>query len=314
MTEAIIETQGLTKRYGAVTAVEDLTLSVPKGEIFGLLGPNGSGKTTTLSMALGLVAPSAGKVRLFGEEMDGKGQALLQRVGAIIETPAFYPYLTGRQNLRYFAGISPRARQEEVEPLLEDVGLALRGNHKFSTYSQGMKQRLGIAFALLGSPELVLLDEPTNGLDPAGMAEVRELIKGLNKDGRTVVLSSHLLHEVELVCDSVAILSRGKLIASGRVQDLLRQQGSVRLRTTDDARAREALRRLTWVTQVGQEDGGLVVSGPTERSWELTKALAESQVYVKEMAMVQVSLERYFLEVTGDGDQGQREQGGSHSP
>ncbi len=305
MTDAVIETQGLTKRFGAVTAVDNLTLTVPKGQIFGLLGPNGSGKTTTMGMALGMVAPTSGKVRLFGEEINGEGQAMLQRIGAILETPAFYPYLTGRQNLRYFAGISPRAKQSEVEPLLEEVGLAGRGNHKVGTYSQGMKQRLGIAYALLGSPELVLLDEPTNGLDPAGMAEVRELIKGLSKGGRTVVLSSHLLHEVEVVCDSVAILSKGKLLASGRVADLLRQQGSVRLRTTDDARAQEMLRRLAWVTGVQQEDGYVVATAPSERSWELTKALAQSGVYVKEMALAQVSLEHYFLEVTGDADQGQ---------
>ncbi|MBI2171159.1 MAG: ABC transporter ATP-binding protein [Chloroflexi bacterium] len=311
MTEAIIEMEELAKQYGAVTAVDKLTLSVPQGEIFGLLGPNGSGKTTILSMALGLVSPSSGSIRLFGRQMNGKGQALLSRVGAIVESPAFYPYLTGRQNLRYFAGISPRAQQEEVEPLLEQVGLAARGNHKFSTYSLGMKQRLGIAYALLGQPELVLLDEPTNGLDPAGMAEVRDLIRSLGQGGRTVVLSSHLLHEVEQVCASVAILSKGKLIASGRVQDLLRQQGAVRLRTTDDAAAPGILSGLDWVQGVAQEDGYVIVTAAPERSGELTRALAQSQVYVREMSPVQVSLERYFLEVTGDDDQGQEGQHGS---
>ncbi|MBI4312913.1 MAG: ABC transporter ATP-binding protein [Chloroflexi bacterium] len=310
--EAVLETQGLTKRYGNVTAVDDLSLSVPKGQVFGLLGPNGSGKTTTLGMALGLVAPTAGRVRLFGQDLKGHAQALLKRIGAIIETPAFYPYLTGRQNLQYFAGIAPNARREEVDPLLEQVGLAGRGGHKFATYSQGMKQRLGIAYALLGRPELVLLDEPTNGLDPAGMAEVRGLIRELNKDGRTVILSSHLLHEVELVCDSVAILSKGKLIASGNVHELLRQQGAVRLKTTDNARAEAMLRRMEWVAGVRREDGHLVASGPTERSWELTRQLAQSEVYVTEMAPLQVSLERYFLEVTGGESQAAQAQEAQH--
>lgn len=217
-----------------------------------------------------------------------------------MESPAFYPYLTGRQNLRYFAGISPRARQEEVEPLLEQVGLAARGNHKFSTYSLGMKQRLGIAYALLGQPELVLLDEPTNGLDPAGMAEVRDLIRSLGQGGRTVVLSSHLLHEVEQVCDTVAILAKGKLIAQGEVQNLLRQQGAIRIRTTNDDKANAILASLPWITGVRSEDGYLVASAAPERSWEVTAALSQQEVYVSEMAPVQISLEDYFLEVTGD--------------
>jgi ABC-2 type transport system ATP-binding protein len=184
--------------------------------------------------------------------------------------------------------------------LLELVGLSSRAHSKFSTYSQGMKQRLSIAYALLGNPDLLFLDEPTNGLDPAGMAEVRELIRHLSGEGRSVLLSSHLLHEVEQVCDRVAILSRGRLIAQGTIRDLLRQRGAVRLSTTDDTKAASVISALPWVTAVTTENGYLMAEAPPERSWELTKALAEQGVSVKEMAPVQVSLERYFLEVTGD--------------
>ncbi|MBI4339787.1 MAG: ATP-binding cassette domain-containing protein, partial [Chloroflexi bacterium] len=209
MSEQVIEARGLTKRFGRVLAVDDLSLQVPAGGVFGLLGPNGSGKTTTVGMVLGVVRPTAGEVRLFGG--DGKTGRLeaLRRIGAILEAPAFYPYLSGRANLTYFQGISGKGSPEEVDRLLELVGLTQRAQSKYNTYSLGMKQRLGIAYALLGDPELMLLDEPTNGLDPAGMAEVRELIRSLGRGKRTVVLASHLLHEVEQVCDTVAILSRG---------------------------------------------------------------------------------------------------------
>ena len=208
----VIQTDGLTKRYGSLVAVDNLTLRVPCGEVFGLLGPNGSGKTTTIGMLLGLVRPSSGTRCLFGLESDGVTPETLRRVGAIVETPTFYPYLSGRANLKYFEGISRRGSRDEVDRLLELVGLTGRAGSKFRTYSLGMKQRLGLAYALLGDPELLFLDEPTNGMDPAGMAEVRGLISRLGAEGRTILLSSHLLNEVEQVCDSVAILSNGRLI------------------------------------------------------------------------------------------------------
>lgn len=292
----VIETHGLTKRFGTVQAVTDVSLQVPCGGVFGLLGPNGSGKTTTIGMLLGLVRPTAGSFRLLGR--DGATPEALQRVGAIVETPAFYPYMTGRANLRYFQGIGHRGTEADIERLLDMVELSQRADSKFMTYSQGMKQRLGIAYALLGDPELVFLDEPTNGLDPAGMAEVRELIRKLGAGGRTVVLSSHLLHEVELVCSSVAILSRGRLIAQGRVQELLRRKGSVRLKTTDDTLAAQVLAALPWVEGAQTQDGHLTAVAPPDRSWELTRALAERGVYVAEMTPQQLSLEQYFLEVT----------------
>ena len=300
MNEFVVETHELTKRYGPILAVDRLSIQVPRGGVFGLLGPNGSGKTTIMSMLLGLVAPTSGTFRLLGHESNGGLQEALHDVGATAESPAFYPYLSGRANLQYFQGIIGRGDSGDIERLLELAGLSDRAHSKFSTYSQGMKQRLSIAYALLGNPHLLFLDEPTNGLDPAGMAEVRELIRGLSGEGHSVLLSSHLLHEVQQVCDRVAIMSRGRLIAQGAIRDLLRRRGAVRLTTTDDARAIAIISALAWVTAVSAENGYITAEAPPERSWELTKALAEHSVAVKEMAPVEDSLERYFLEVTGD--------------
>ncbi len=306
MKEIVIETEALTKRYGAILAVDSLSIQVPRGGVFGLLGPNGSGKTTTMSMLLGLVSPTSGTFRLLGRDTNSGRQEALQHIGAIVESPAFYPYLSGQTNLRYFQGIIGRGNSTDIERLLDLVGLSSRAHSKFSTYSQGMKQRLSIAYAMLGDPDLLFLDEPTNGLDPAGMAEVRELILHLSTEGRTVLLSSHLLHEVEQVCDRVAILSRGRLIAQGAIRDLLRRRGAVRFSTTDDTKAAAIVLALSWVTGVTAENGYLMAEAPPERSWELSKALAEQGVSVKEMAPVQVSLERYFLEVTGDESPSER--------
>ncbi len=299
MIDLVIQTHSLTKRYGRVLAVDGLSMDVPRGRVFGLLGPNGSGKTTAMSMLLGLVQPTAGDFRLFGSETGHREG--LRRVGAIIESPSFYPYLSGRQNLAYFQRISGRGDRGELDGLLDQVGLLQRADDKYRIYSLGMKQRLGLAYALLGNPELLFLDEPTNGMDPAGMAEVRALIRNLGTSQRTVVLSSHLLYEVEQVCDSVAILSYGKLIAQGDVAELLRRQEQVRLRSTDNSRALEILTGLEWVGDVTSADGTLLVTAPAERSWELTEALSQAQVYVAEMWPLQISLEQYFLEVTAEG-------------
>jgi ABC-2 type transport system ATP-binding protein len=290
----------LRKQFGSVLAVHDLTLRIPAGGVFGLLGPNGSGKTTTIGLLLGLVTPTAGSIRLFGSDARTTQLAALRRIGAMVESPAFYPDLSGRANLRFFQGIADRGQDiAEVNQLLQLVGLGDRADSKFRTYSLGMKQRLGIAYALLGKPELVFLDEPTNGLDPAGMAEVRALIPRLAKAGHTVVLSSHLLNEVEQVCDHVAILSRGQLIAQGHVRELLQAQGSVRLKTTDDARARQLLGALDWVSSVREEEGYLVLGCAAERSGELTRELSRQQIFVTEMVPRRQSLESYFLAVTG---------------
>ena len=300
MDDLAIETHGLSKRYGPVTAVDDLSLRVPRGQVFGLLGPNGSGKTTTIAMLLGLVKPASGTMRLFGLDAEGGPPDILSRVGAVMETPAFYPYLSGLANLQYFQGIAQRGRLSEVDRLLELVGLSDHADSKFSIYSLGMKHRLGIAYALLGNPELLLLDEPSNGLDPAGMVEMRALLRELGSGERTILLCSHLLNEVEQVCDSVAILSHGRLIIEGSVPEILGRQGGIRLRTTDDAKATQVFSSFPWVAGVRMEDGYLIVTASPERSWELTKALSEQDVYVSELMPVRASLETYFLEVTGE--------------
>ena len=297
MNDSVIRTQGLTKRYGSIVAVDGLSMEVPRGRIFGLLGPNGSGKTTTLSILLGLTTQTSGSFSLFGG--GGSHTEALHRIGAIVETPAFYPYLSGRRNLAYFQGITGKGNRAELDSLLDTVGLGTRANDKFHTYSLGMKQRLGLAYALLGDPEILILDEPTNGMDPAGMAEIRDLVRRLGTGGRTVLLSSHLLHEVEAVCDSVAILSRGKLIAQGDVSELVKSGEQVQLKTTDDAKAKEVLSMVDWVKGVDEEEGYLVASASSDRSGELTAALSGAGVYVTEMRPRAKSLEQYFLEVTG---------------
>ena len=302
---AVIETQNLTKRFGTVLAVDHLSLRVERGGVFGLLGPNGSGKTTTIGMLLGLVAPTDGDIRLFGGE-PGVRDEDLHRVGAIVETPSFYPYLSGRDNLRYFQGVSGRREEGEVDRLLDLVELTSSAKRRFSTYSLGMKQRLGVAYSLLGDPDLVFLDEPTNGLDPAGVAEVRDLVKSLGQSGRTVILSSHMLAEVEQVCERVAIISRGKLVTQGVVADLVRSQGLVRMHTTDDDRAARTLDALPTVHEVSAGKGALVVR-TEDQPWMLTRALAEQGIYVAEMAPVQTTLEQYFLDVTGTGTVGSTE-------
>jgi ABC-2 type transport system ATP-binding protein len=250
-----------------------------------------------MGMLLGLVHPTSGEARIFGDP--ARHPATLRRVGAMVETPTFYPYLTGRANLLYFQGIGRRGTPADVDRLLDLVDLGKRAGSKYATYSLGMKQRLGIACALLGDPELVFLDEPTNGLDPAGVVEVRELIRDLGKGGRTVVLSSHLLAETELVCDNVAVLSRGKLIAQGSIEELLRQHDELRVRTTDDVKARGLLAGMRWVERVQAEDGGLVVAAPQARAWEISRELALQQVYINELIPVHRSLEEFFMEITG---------------
>ena len=250
-----------------------------------------------MGMLLGLVHPTSGEARIFGDP--ARHAATLRRVGAMVESPTFYPYMTGRANLQYFQGVSQHGSAGEVDRLLEVVDLGKRAESKYATYSLGMKQRLGIACALLGDPELVFLDEPTNGLDPAGVVEVRELIRQLGTGGRTVVLSSHLLAETELVCDNVAVLSRGRLIAQGTIEQLLRQHDALRLRTTDDAKTRMTLGTLPWIERVDEADGALVVTAPQDRAWEITRALAETGIYVNELVPLHRSLEEFFMEITG---------------
>ncbi len=239
--DTVLRVEGLTKRYGRRVAVQGLALKLRRGEVLGLLGPNGAGKTTAIAMILGLVRPDAGTIEILGVDATRERERALRRVGAIIESPSFYPYLSGIDNLRVLAlarGGVPERRFAEV---LELVGLTGRERERVSSYSLGMRQRLAIAGALLHQPELLILDEPTNGLDPQGMAEIRQLILRLAAEGQTILLCSHLLYEVQQVCDRVVILSQGQVVAEGDVEELLAQRTRTALRVDDPPRAIELL-------------------------------------------------------------------------
>jgi ABC-2 type transport system ATP-binding protein len=293
-----IETIDLTKRYGKRLAVDRLNLTVSKGEVFGFLGPNGAGKTTTIAMLLGLVRPTKGQAIVLGHDVQREPALALRRVGAMIEAPAFYPYLSGADNLRVLAraGGIPAARVKEV---LETVELSDRARDKVATYSQGMKQRLAIAAALLPDPELIMLDEPTNGLDPAGTVEIRNLIRTLAAGGRTILLCSHLLYEVEQLCNRVAILKEGKLIAAGEVATLLRRGQGVRLRVQGNPEpAVHLLRTLPWVSGVTVQEEVIIIDAPVERAAEINALLIRADIVVAEIGANHSSLEEFFLTVT----------------
>jgi ABC-type multidrug transport system ATPase subunit len=295
--EKVVETHGLTKHYGTgIVAVAALDLNVYRGEVYGFLGPNGAGKTTTLRMLLGLIRPTSGSAKVAGAE-PGSPESLI-KVGAIVETPAFYPYLSGYDNLRVLArycGV-PTSR---VDSTLAEVDLTPRAHHKFSTYSLGMKQRLGIAAALLKEPELLILDEPTNGLDPQGMADVRNLIIELGKGDRTVLISSHLLGEVEQMCTRVGVIRKGKIVAEGTV-DQLRGAATLTVRGTPEETAKAILVRDAGpehVTSMGDATFSVLVD--LQRTAEINRHLVEAGVAVTELHADERSLEEVFMELTG---------------
>ncbi|HEU4948953.1 MAG TPA: ABC transporter ATP-binding protein [Kribbella sp.] len=290
----LVEVTGLTKRYGDILAVDDVDLSVRPGEVFGFLGPNGAGKTTTLRILTGLIAPTSGTVRVLGGT-PGRAQ-VLARTGSLIESPAFYPYLSGLDNLRLlaeYAGV-PSARIRQVLDLVE---LTDRARDRFSTYSLGMKQRLGVAAALLKDPELVILDEPTNGLDPAGMRDMRRLIRQLGSEGRTVLLSSHLLGEVQQICDRVGIISEGRMIAEHHVEELRAQQELV-IRATPLRESRAVLNELLGGDAVHLYDDTLRVNVDSGRAAELNRVLVEAGIAVSELRAGERALEDVFFELT----------------
>jgi ABC-2 type transport system ATP-binding protein len=294
----ILRTEALRKRYGAITAVDGIDLRVYDGEVYAFLGPNGSGKSTTVGMVLGLVRPTSGRAVVFGDDMAVRPWPALRRIGAVIEAPAFYPYLSGYDNLRAIAMALGGVPAGRIDEMLELVGLRERARDPYRAYSLGMKQRLGIASTLLRDPELVILDEPTNGLDPAGTREVRELIPRLAREGRAVFLCSHLLNEVQAVSDRVAIVKRGQLIAEGSVSELLGEGKCLRVRADDGGALERALGGVPWVSGVERRDGYLRVQAPTERASELNAALAAQGVYVSELAPWATELESVFLELT----------------
>jgi ABC-2 type transport system ATP-binding protein len=295
--DLLIETDGLTKRYGGrIAAVDRLDLRVRRGEVYGFLGPNGAGKTTTLRMLLGLVRPTSGRARVAGAPPGAPDG--LARVGALIETPAFYPFLSGRDNLRALARHAD-VDEERVELVLDEVDLAGRAGDRFATYSLGMKQRLGIAGALLKDPELLILDEPTNGMDPAGMAEMRTFVRSLGRDRRAVLLSSHLMAEVEQVCDRVGVISRGRLVGEGTV-DELRGRETLWLRAEPLEAAERLLAGLAAVDGVARVDGGLRVGADPAAAASINRALVEAGIAVGELRPRRASLEAVFLELTDD--------------
>jgi ABC-2 type transport system ATP-binding protein len=303
--ELAIQTEGLTKRLGDAAVVDKLDLAVPRGSVYGFLGPNGSGKTTTIRMLLGLIWPTAGSYRVLGEAMPGANAKVLPQVGSLIEGPAFYPWLTGRQNLKRIdaAGADGRrsTRAERIADSLTRVGLSAAANKRYRAYSLGMKQRLGLAAALLRPRSLLILDEPTNGMDPQGTREIRNLVRELAGEGSTVFLSSHLLSEVEQVCTHVGIISVGKMVAQGSVEELRgRGEAMLRVETGDAPGAAKVLDRLGLesITVTGE-----VVSAQLDgqRPEECNRELVLAGVGVRSLTTDRRSLEDAFVALTGEG-------------
>lgn len=298
----IIEVSHLSKHFGPISAVNDLSFTVPEGQVYGFLGQNGAGKSTTIRMLLTLIAPTAGQIRIFGMDLRHHRRDILRRVGAIIERPDLYKYLTALENLRIFAAMSGvRPGRGELMEQLDRVGLAGRAHSKVKTYSQGMKQRLGIAVALVHDPDLILLDEPTNGLDPQGIADIRRLILHLSRDlKKTLLISSHLLSEMELVADSMLIIDKGRKLVEGRVTDLFDPAATlVELQTTDDAQALELLRndpQLSRYIRMKRHDCILLQLHRREIP-DVIRAVVEKGVNVVSFHSKH-SLEDYFLSLT----------------
>ncbi|MFN3484239.1 MAG: ABC transporter ATP-binding protein [Planctomycetota bacterium] len=294
----VLRTEGLTKRFGRFAAVQDLTLEVHEGDIYGFLGLNGAGKTTTLRMMLRLIRPTAGRVAIFGKDVRNDFIEIMRHVGALIELPAAYPYLSAAANLEILRTVSGGIPRSRIEEVLDLVGLRDRMHDKVRTYSQGMRQRLGIAMALLGRPRLVLLDEPTNGLDPHGINHIRRVIREMNRrEGVTFLLSSHLLHEVEITCNRVGILKEGRLLLEDTVSRILaRTVTGLRVEADPADRAREALQREPWIRDVAlDETGGLRIQCDPARFAEVNALLVRAGVAVRELSPVRQTLEEFFL-------------------
>lgn len=291
----ILTTQDLSKRYGRVLALRNLSISIEKGSIFGLLGPNGSGKTTTLGIILDIVQADSGSFELFENIPTPESR---KRMGSILETPNFYNYLSAERNLKIVADIKG-ITYSDIDRVLKFVNLYDRKHDKFAYYSLGMKQRLSIASALLGKPEVLMLDEPTNGLDPRGISEVRELIKKVSDAGITVILASHMLDEVEKVCTHVAIIKEGELLAQGKVSDILKQENIIEIKSEDMVKLREALERYTLVKDIKTEGDMFIVKlSDNAKSDEINKYLFTENIVTTQFAVKKKSLEKQFLEIT----------------
>jgi ABC-2 type transport system ATP-binding protein len=296
-----LETSGLTKRFGERVAVDSVSLSVPRGSAYGFLGHNGAGKTTLIRMLLGLTRASAGSARVLGLPVPAERAQALARVGAIVEEPSFYPHLTGRENLKVAAAVRGPETGGRIDAVLERVGLDKRGRDRVGTYSLGMRQRLGVARCLLSDPELLLLDEPMNGLDPGGMLDMRQMIRSLvEEEGRTVFVSSHLLDEIEKTCDVAAIIDRGRVIAQGQIAELVGGGTSELIVECDDVeRALTVLAGEASVRDLRREAVGLRMrlDGPRQAG-EINARLVSAGVMVTRLEPVRHSLEERFLEMT----------------
>ena len=306
-----VSARGLVKVYGELVAVDHVDLTVEKGDVFGYLGPNGAGKTTSLRMLLGLIRPTEGSIRLFGRDPHVVGAKALEGVAGFVEGPTFYPYLTARRNLRLLAAYDDgdlRSKRSRIEELLELVELRDRGDDKVGGYSHGMRQRLGIAAALLRDPKLLLLDEPTTGLDPAGMRDMRDLVRRLASEGITVLLSSHLLGEVEELCNRVAIIRKGRIVYEGQLQDLLATASTgYRLRSPEPDRARALLLNQPGVREVVASDGALRFQADEDAVAALSIALGQARIGVTALVPETASLEELFLGMTEDEQPGAEE-------
>ncbi len=295
-----VEMRGLVKRYGELVAVDHVNLTVDRGDVYGYLGPNGAGKTTSLRILLGLIRPTEGSARLFGRDPLIDGAKALAGVAGFVEAPRFYPYLSGRRNLRLLADYDAPPSGSRIDEVLELVELRDRAKDRVGGYSHGMRQRLGIAASLLRQPKLLLLDEPTTGLDPAGMRDMRELVRKLASEGITILLSSHLLYEVEELCNRVAIIRKGTIIYQGTLHDLLATARSgYRLRAVEPERARAALLAQPGIENVVASDGDLRFAADEDAVAALTLALGHARIAFTALVPETESLEDLFLGMTG---------------
>jgi ABC-2 type transport system ATP-binding protein len=298
-----VKARGLVKRYKEVLAVDHIDLNVHAGDVYGFLGPNGAGKTTTLRMALGLIMPTEGTVELFGRDPIREGARALEGVAGFVEAPRFYPYLTARKNLELLAALDGSGARTRIDEVLRIVELSPRAGHRVGGYSHGMRQRLGIAAALLRRPRLLMLDEPATGLDPAGMRDMRTLIRRLADEGITVLLSSHQLPEVQELCDRVAIVDSGRVVYEGALSDLRRQGGAgYRLRTTDDVRALEVMRTQSGVEHASSGEHGLSFQADEQHVGVLSLALGAAGVGILALTPELATLEDLFFRLTEGGD------------
>jgi ABC-2 type transport system ATP-binding protein len=304
MNTPVIHVEGLKKRFGRHEALRGLDLTVPQGVVYGFLGPNGAGKTTTIRILVGLLRADGGTVELFGEPVNDR-QAVLHRIGALIEGPTFYPYLSGRDNLRVIGSAGPEPARGRIDEVLELVELRHRAKDRYAGYSLGMRQRLGIAAALLNDPPLLLLDEPANGLDPAGIVDMRGLLRRLAGEGHTILVSSHLLGEMQQLADEVAIINEGRLVRQGKLSEMLAVGGLIRVHVADGElpAARSSMERLLGAGAVSVPDNGMgpgwiELSSASERASEVNRTLAGVGVFADRLETGD-GLEHLFLSLTG---------------